>query len=147
MDRIEKATACFSEGFSCSQSVLVAFAKEHDLSQELALRVAGAFGGGMGRSGQTCGAVTGALMALGLKHGKVRADDAAAGDKCYELAGKFLQRFKEQNGGLSCPELLGRDISNPEERTLAQQEQRFSTICPRLVRNAAEILEDVLNEA
>ena len=65
--RIDVAGSRFSEGFSCSQSVLAAFAPELGLDADAALRVSAAFGGGMGRTGGTCGAVTGALMVLGLQ--------------------------------------------------------------------------------
>ncbi len=147
MNRSEKALAHFSEGFSCSQSVLIAFAEDFGLERELALRVAGAFGGGMGRSAQTCGAATGALIALGLKHGKIQAEDNATREKCYALAAEFLQKFKAQNNGLSCPELLGFDIGTPEGRVQAQQTQRSATLCPHLVRSAVVLMEQVLESA
>lgn len=69
MNQSERAVACFKEGFSCSQAVFSTFAPQLGLECELALKVAGLFGGGMGRLGEVCGAVTGALMALGLKYG------------------------------------------------------------------------------
>ena len=67
MSHTDLALSRFSEGFSCSQSVLAAFAPELGLDADAALRVSAAFGGGMGRLGDTCGAVTGALMVLGLR--------------------------------------------------------------------------------
>ncbi|MBN2003548.1 MAG: C_GCAxxG_C_C family protein [Anaerolineae bacterium] len=147
MNRSEKALAYFSEGFSCSQAVLTAFAEDFGLEHELALRVAGAFGGGMGRSAQTCGAATGALMALGLKYGKTQAEDNAKREKCYALAAEFLQKFRAQNDGLSCPELLGFDIGTPEGRIQAQQTQRSATLCPNLVRSAVVLMEQILESA
>ncbi len=147
MNRSEKALACFSEGFNCSQSVLAAFAEENGLEREMALRVAGAFGAGMGRTAQTCGAVTGALMALGLTYGKTQAEDNATREKCYAIAADFIQKFKAQNNGLSCSELLGFDLSTPEGRAQAQQTQRSATLCPHLVRNAVVLMEQLLEDA
>lgn len=74
-DVVERTLSAFDEGFSCSQSVFSAFAPELGLDREMALRVATAFGGGMGHRGDTCGAVTGAFLAIGLKHGRVKAED------------------------------------------------------------------------
>ena len=114
------------------------------LDRERALRVSGAFGGGMARMGDTCGAVTGAFMVIGLKYGKTRAEDDDARDKTYELAGKFVAGFKERHGSIVCRELLGCDLSNPEGLTIAQEKGLFDTLCPQFVRDATEILEDIL---
>ena len=67
MSKAEVAVDCFEEGFNCSQAVVSAFAPELGLDRETALRVAAAFGGGMGRTGETCGAVSGALMVIGMQ--------------------------------------------------------------------------------
>ena len=88
-ERIDLARSRFSEGFSCSQSVLAAFAPEFGLDVDAALRVAAAFGGGMGRPGHPCGAVTGALMALGLRYGATVVDPAAK-ELTYAKARDFV---------------------------------------------------------
>ncbi|MGC9395109.1 MAG: C-GCAxxG-C-C family protein [Anaerolineae bacterium] len=144
MSRVEEASAYFAEGFSCAQSVCAAYAPLCGMEREMALRAAGAFGGGMGRSGQTCGAVTGAIIVIGLKHGKTQAEDDATREKCYALAAEFIRRFEERHGALTCPRLLGCHIGTPEGRALAHEQQLYSTICANLVRDAAEILEEVL---
>ena len=144
MNNIERAAVTFREGFSCSQAVLSTFAPELGLDRETALRVAGAFGGGMARTGQTCGAVTGALMVIGLKHGQTNADDKQSKEKTYALAREFLQRFQERHGATLCPELLGYDIGDPQEMQLAKDKGLFTSLCPRLVADAAEILKEIL---
>jgi C_GCAxxG_C_C family probable redox protein len=98
----------------------------------------------MARTGQTCGAVTGALMVIGLKHGQTRADDLLAKEKTYALAKEFLQRFRERQGATLCPELLGYDIGDPQEMQLAKDKGLFTSLCPRLVADAAEILQEIL---
>ncbi len=75
MNKSECSEQCFLSGFNCAQAVFSTFSGQLGLEPELALRIAGSFGGGMGHIGETCGAVTGAFMLIGLKHGKVRADD------------------------------------------------------------------------
>lgn len=144
MSRAEDAVASFQGGFNCAQAVLSAFAPGLGLGRELALKVAGAFGGGMGRMGETCGAVTGALMALGLRYGKYRPEDDAARDKTYDRAREFMQRFKARRGALLCRDLLGYDISTPEGSRAVREKGLIKTLCPGLVRDAAEMLEELL---
>ena len=144
MSKVESAVSCFKAGFSCSQSLLAAYGPQLGLDREMALKVAGAFGGGMARLGQTCGAVTGALMVIGLQHGKTKADDDEAKEACYHLVREFVEQFEARNGSLSCQELLGYNISIPEQRMLAKQQGLFDALCPKIVRDAAEIVEQIV---
>jgi C_GCAxxG_C_C family probable redox protein len=93
--------------------------------------------------GETCGAVTGALMVIGLKYGKAKAADEGARDKTYELVREFVTRFQSRHGSIVCRELLGYDLSNPEEGDAAKKKGLFDTLCPQLVRDAVEILEKI----
>lgn len=144
MNRADDAVACFEEGFSCSQAVFSAFAPQFGLERELALKVSSAFGGGMGRLGATCGAVTGAFMALGLKHGRTQADDQESKEKAYALVQQFAREFRARHGSIVCRELLGADLSTPEGREWVEQTGISATLCPRLVQSAAEIIEQIL---
>jgi C_GCAxxG_C_C family probable redox protein len=121
--------------------VLTAFASEFGLSEETALKIAASFGGGMARTGKTCGAVTGGLMALGLKYGYTAPEGR---DATYGIAQEFMHRFEEQHGSVACRDLLGFDISTPENRERAQQSGVFQNICPGLVRDAVEIVQELL---
>ena len=144
MSRVERALSCFEEGFNCAQAVLSTYGPQFGLDRELALKVAGAFGGGIARMGQTCGAVTGALMTIGLKYGNTKTDDEQAKEKAYSLAKEFADRFQSRNGSIVCRELLGCDISIPEERKLVAEKGLFATLCPKFVQDAAEIVEQIL---
>ncbi len=144
MDRVERAVSCFKEGFSCSQAMLSTYGPQLGLNHELALKVSGAFGGGMARMGETCGAVTGAFMVIGLKYGKTKIEDEQAKEKTYSLVKEFVDRFKSRNGSIVCRELLGCDISTPEGRELAKEKNLFATLCPKFVQDAAEIIEQIL---
>ena len=144
MSKADIAVSSFNEGFNCSQSVLSSFAPEFGLDREAALKVSCAFGGGMGRMGKTCGAVTGAFMVIGLKYGKIKAEDNQAKEKTYELVKYFVKRFKSRYGYIECQELLGYDISTPEGRQMAQEKKLFHTLCPKFVENAVKILEQIL---
>ena len=78
MNRVERAVSSFKEGFRCSQALLSTYGVQFGLNREVALRISEAFGGGMGRMGETCGAVTGAFMVIGLRYGKTRIEDERA---------------------------------------------------------------------
>ena len=108
--------------FNCCQSVLVPFADVCGLDRDTAFQLGANFGSGM-RHGSTCGAVTSALMVLGLAG---RGPDEAT---------EFMRRFREKNGALDCAALLRMAKERGEER---------KPHCDRLVFDAVEILEDLL---
>ncbi len=140
----EDAQANFGQGHSCSQSVLAAFAPEFGLERETALRVAAAFGGGMARAGETCGAVSGALMVIGLRYGQVLVEDRPAKERTYEAGQQFMARFRERHGTLKCRELLGYDLGTPEGHAAVKEQGLFKTLCPQLVYDAAQIVEEIV---
>jgi C_GCAxxG_C_C family probable redox protein len=137
----ELAEKRFSESFNCAQAVFSAFAARYGLDGNTALKIASPFGGGMARRGEVCGAVTGALLALGLKEG---AELPAGKDHIYQLAGEFLRLFQERHGSLLCRDLIGCDISTPSGHQQAAEKRVFVTICPGLVREAAQMAESLL---
>jgi len=144
MNNPERAVALFKEGFNCSQAVLAAYGEQFDLKHELAMRVAGAFGGGMGRMGETCGAVTGAIMVLGLKFGSTTAGDLNARENAYAVVREFVHRFKGRNVSNLCRDLLDCDISTSEGMKRAREEGRIKKTCPKFVMDAAEILDQLI---
>lgn len=143
-ERSEKAVSYF-ENFNCAQSVIAACGPDFGLDRETALRIAGGFGGGMGRLGEVCGAVTGAFMVIGLKHGKSHPEDdeSETKEKAYALVCEFADRFHARHGSILCRELLGCDIGTPEGSAQAREKGLFGDLCPRLVQSAVEILEQM----
>ncbi len=144
MNGVQRAVSSFDEGFSCSQAVLCAFGPQLGLDRESALRVACAFGGGMGHRGETCGAVTGAFMVMGLKCGRSGTDDQEAKETAYTLVNEFVDQFESRNGSVICRELIGCDIGTAEGLELTRQMNLRTTRCPNFVRDAAKIIEQVL---
>lgn len=144
MTKADDAVECFSTGYNCSQSVLSAHGEQLGMDKEQAFRVACAFGAGMGRLCETCGAVTGAFMVLGLKYGKVKTDDEPAKEKTYAKVQEFVKEFKARNGSIVCRELLGCDIGTPEGVKFAKENKLTTTLCPKYVRDAAEIVERLI---
>jgi C_GCAxxG_C_C family probable redox protein len=147
MKNSDRAVDSMKKTFSCSQAVFSTFSPALGLDEETALRVAGAFGGGMARMGETCGAVTGALMVIGLKHGKIKADDDQAREKTYSLAREFVEKFRVLNGSIVCKDLLGFDIGTAEGMKLFNEKHASNPVCLKFVADAAEIVEEILNKA
>jgi C_GCAxxG_C_C family probable redox protein len=143
---VDQAMTLFQQGCNCSQAVCAAHASSLGLARDMALKIAAGFGGGLGRCGEVCGAVTGAIMVVGLKTGSVEATDAAAKEKTYALTQRVIGQFKERHGSILCRELLGCDIGLPEGRQHAREAQLFTTRCPLFVRDAAEIVSALLEE-
>jgi len=143
MTHAENAVTLFKSGFNCAQAVLMAFAGEKGLDPVVAAKLASGFGGGMGRMAGTCGAVTGAYMVLGLKHGAASADDKVAKENGYRLVREFADKFRARHGSIDCRDLLKCDISTTSGQEEAKAKGLFGTICPRMVRDAVEILEEM----
>jgi C_GCAxxG_C_C family probable redox protein len=99
----------------------------------------------MARMGETCGVVTGSMIALGLKHGKTKASDDDAKEKTYRLVLELVDKFKARNGSIVCRELLDCDMSTPEGLQDFKDRNLLETHCVRFVKDAAEILEEILN--
>ncbi len=144
MSRIEKAISYFEGNCNCAQSVLSSYCTQYGLDREIALKIATGFGGGMGCFGRTCGAVTGAFMVIGLKYGMGINEDVEAKEKTYQIIREFSHQFQEKNGSVLCKELLGCDINTPEGKDYYNQNEFFEKKCLPYVKNAAEILEEIL---
>lgn len=144
MKKSERAAALFQEGFSCSQAVFATFSEDFGLDRDISLKLSQAFGGGMAHLGEACGAVTGAFMLIGLKYGRTKADDLEARDRTYAKMRQFTDKFKALHCSIQCRCLLGLDIGTEEGMRLAREKNLFQTLCSNYVRNAAEIVEEIL---
>ena len=144
-NRGEKAKRYFLDGCNCSQAVLCAFSDVTGFDEKPSLKLASSFGGGMGRMREVCGAVSGALMVLGMAKGYTDLEDISLKKEHYALVQEFARRFKEKNGSVICRELLSSvsvtDGVTPEKRPEAYHKKRP---CAELVRQAAEITEELL---
>ena len=145
----EEAKELFLKGYNCAQSVLGAFSDVTGYDLETSARLASSFGGGMGRLRQTCGAVSGAALVLGIVKGYSDPADYEAKKQHYALVREFAERFKEKNGSINCGELLAMASLNaksggaPEKRSEEYYQKRP---CPELVYDAAFILDEMLND-
>ncbi len=126
--------------FNCAQTIFSLFAPELGIDEKTALKIASGFGGGM-NCAETCGAVTGAYMVIGMKYGHSTPNpDEKANTKM--LVKKFNEKFKEAHGSLICKQLTGYDISTPEGSIAAAESGVFQIKCPVYIKTACNILED-----
>ena len=140
-ERTERAAAVFAAGFNCSQAVFTAFAEDYDIEQEQALKIAAGFGGGM-RSGEVCGAVTGALMVIGAARGHyIEGDTGGKADSDARIKA-FMAEFRIRKGEVLCRGLLGFDPSTPEGGEKFKSDPEYKKSCHGFVDTAIEILEE-----
>ncbi|HHZ06810.1 MAG TPA: C_GCAxxG_C_C family protein [Clostridiales bacterium] len=144
----QKACEMFHSGYNCAQSVLGAYANELGLDEKTAFIISSGFGGGMGRTRNVCGAVSGMIMAADMLYGYDDPKAITEKKETYKMVQKLLNSFKEKNGSIVCGDLLGlndkQDINpTPSERTAEYYKKRP---CALLVKDAADILSDYILE-
>lgn len=144
MDRINNAVNKFKQGYACSQAILSEYCGFFNMDVETALKLAAGFAGGM-RFGRTCGAVTGAFMVLGLKFGAKNSEKPDSRKNVYDAVCEFTRSFEEIHGSTDCEIIIGCNIGTAEGMKKAKKENLFDTICPKLIKSSADILEVMLN--
>jgi len=145
MKKPEKALDYFRNRFNCSQAVFTVFGIDYGLSEDDCLKISCAFGGGMGRQQLTCGAVTGALMALGMKYGKALVDPEEKKQETYSKANEFFQKFTELNGSVNCRELLdGLNMNDPKDHQRIMERNLFDINCEKYVADAVVLTENLM---
>jgi C_GCAxxG_C_C family probable redox protein len=142
MKKQDKATEYFRNKFNCSQSVFTVFGTEYGLPENDCLKTSCAFGAGMGRQQFTCGAVTGALMALGLKYGNAIGDSEDKKQETYAKTREFFTEFTAIHGTTSCRELLrGLDINDPGDHQKIVDQGLFEKLCEKYVTDSVGLVE------
>lgn len=143
MDRGTRAAENFLSGYNCAQSLTMAFSDLIGMEEKAVARLASPFGGGMGRMRETCGAVSGMLMVLGILYGYDTPGDDEAKGELYAQVQQLASAFREQVGTILCREILDNPPAdpNPTPRTEQYYQERP---CARMVMIAAEILDDFI---
>jgi C_GCAxxG_C_C family probable redox protein len=142
MNDVERTVDLFSNGLTCSQAVLTVFGEAFGLDPEMSARLGRPLSGGMGHNGRTCGAITAALLILGLA--KENASEGDARKAAFHSAQQLFQRFKALHGTTACRNLLGADWSTEEGTKKILEEKLVGKLCRAFVRDSALILEDLL---
>ena len=145
MDRKEKAADLFKQQFNCSQSVFTAYRQADTMDDRTALKLATVFGAGVSCTGSSlCGAVTGSLMAISMKHGRGDLKSIDEKARTYDIGKKFMNDFASRMGSCDCEKIMGINVGTPGNMQKAQEMNLFVTKCLVAVRTAADILETMI---
>ena len=142
MSKAEIAINLF-ETYNCAQSVLTAYAEDFGINKNQALSLAVGFGGGMGRTQDVCGAVTGAIMVLGLSSDFKEEDRRDKINMVYSKVQRFLNEFGEAKGTTKCRDLIGCDLLS-EEGQKYFKEKNLKENCREYIRLCCELLDKAL---
>lgn len=134
----------FDMGFDCSQVVFGEIAPRYGIKKEDAYRIAGCFGIGMAQDG-VCGAVTGGMMALGLAIGNDMPGDLSKKDILFKKRDELVSKFREINGEVDCPLLLGQRIHTLQDLMVTRSTGIYSK-CPKYCVDVLKILDEMLPE-
>ena len=143
MNRSEQAEELFLSGYNCTQSVLLSFADDLKFSKELAQKLAAGFGGGMGKQQMTCGAVTGAIMVLGLLKGEDVNNNEELKASSYGAVKDLTRDFMAEYKTTKCADLIGCDLNTPEGSARFEEEKIMENVCVPGVKKAVEIVENL----
>ena len=142
----EKAIETFRAGLNCSQAVFTAYSDKLNFDNDLALSVSCGFGGGMGRLQETCGAVTGSFMVLGVHTCKRHSDNKTRKEETYKLVQEFSRQFKQINGTTDCIDLLQIDLKTEEGNRIAKEKNLFGTVCEKCISDSIGIIEELIKK-
>jgi C_GCAxxG_C_C family probable redox protein len=140
----EKAVSFFRSGFICSESVLMAM--QDYLGLERNPSIATGFGGGIGRKGSVCGAVTGGVLAINLKYGRQKLEEDAIKEKAFSKALEFYKKFEEKMGSAICYDIIKCDLTTEEGQKKFKENNLLEEKCFKCVETSVNILLDMFEE-
>jgi C_GCAxxG_C_C family probable redox protein len=136
----------FSSDYNCAQSVTKSILESKGIDFDEVFHLTAGFGGGIGLQGHVCGAVSGAVAALGVINGKKYGDAKKHKAMTYESAQEFIRRFKEKNGSIICDKLTEIEMADKVQHDRALKDGTFQKICPGFVKDAVKIVLDLSGE-
>jgi C_GCAxxG_C_C family probable redox protein len=142
----EKALISFRSGLNCAQAVLDGYSTVLDFDKGIAMNISAGFGGGMGRLQETCGAVTGSYMVLGIYNGRKYTDNAEKKEVTYKMIQEFSEKFKSLNGTTNCKSLLKCDLRTEEGHRYAVENNLFGTTCEKCISDSMRILNNIIGK-
>jgi C_GCAxxG_C_C family probable redox protein len=141
-----KAITAFKSGYNCAQSVVVTFAEDLNFDKSAALSTSVGFGGGMGRLQETCGAVTGAFMVLGMYNSGKYPHNLDLKNGTYPMVQQFDSKFKAIHQTTNCRALLQCDLRSEEGHAYAVENKLFDKVCEKCISDAVKIVEELIAE-
>lgn len=136
--KADNAINTFNNNLNCAQSVIGAYADQYNLDRDSLYKLASAFGGGMGHSNGVCGAISGGLMVLGLKHNEEQFDK----ETTYAQTRHLMDEFIKRNGTSDCEKLIGVDLMTEEGKKKFQAEGIKKKVCEKCIVDVIDIIEN-----
>ena len=146
MNKSELAVLKFKDGYNCSQSVLVTFAEELQLDRNVALKIANGFGGGMGRTQEVCGAVSGGIMVLGLLFGRGENEGKEKQEFLYSKVQELINEFTKIESTVNCKDLLSGCNLLTESGQKQFKEKLLIDRCYSYVKLVCEIIKKMIGK-
>ena len=147
MKKTQKAINAFRNGYNCSQSVLSVYADEFKIDRTLSMEISSGFGAGMGRLQETCGAVTGAFMVIGIYNNKKYSGAEKGKEESVRMIQQFNKEFEKIHGSNKCHELLNCDLKTAEGQHYFASHKLSEKVCEKCVAAAVEIIEKLKSSA
>ncbi len=145
-DPASRAEKYFAAEYNCAQSVLMAILEARNIELPEAPYLAAGMGGGIARQGDTCGAISGAILAIGSLIHRSVTDIGTHKELTYTAAIKFYEQFKRHFGSGTCRVLTGIDVSDAVARKRAREKGIFDNICTKCVMTAVELVLNMFPE-
>ena len=142
-ETVAKARGYFVENYNCAQSVLRAVLEKYDLYFEEATNAMAGMGGGVGLEGNVCGAIVGAVAALGVLHGQKFKDYEEQKEASYISSAKLIYKFKKKFKTVICDDLTGITMADKQIRDEAIKKGHFQEVCPKYIEEAIRIVVDM----
>lgn len=143
-DHVTEVLELFEAGYNCTQAVLSVFSNEMGIPKETALKISAPFGGGIAGYGNFCGALTGAIMVIGLKYGNSSATDYERKKKSTEKTSELIDSFEKQYGSCNCCDLIGMDIKKINPSEWKTKILNIESPCPKFLETVIIFLEEEL---
>ncbi|MBI1769436.1 MAG: C_GCAxxG_C_C family protein [Ignavibacteriales bacterium] len=141
-----KSAIAMDASYNCAQSLILPFLEQYGVREEDGIKIASAFGSGMGRMQETCGAVTGAFMVLGLEYGFVHPKDQRQRQTLLVKTSEFVAKFKNEYGTIKCRDLLMCDLNTEEGQKKHKEENQRELVCKKCIKYSAKILEEMIGK-
>lgn len=142
----KRAMEYFASDYNCAQSVMKSILESKGMDFDEVFHLAAGFGGGVGLQGHICGAVSGAVAALGVINGSKFSDPIKHKEATYLSAEKFIKAFSEKNGSIICDDLTGIQMADKASHDKAIEDGTFRKICPGFVKDAIQIVLEMTRE-
>lgn len=139
----KKAINIFRSGFNCAQSVLSAYSEKIGFDEKFATDISSGFGGGMGKLQETCGAVTGAFMVIGIQNSKSIPDVEIRKEQTTAMIQQFSEKFKSIHGSTNCKTLLNSDLKTEEGQAYIKLNKLNESVCEKCIADSIRIIEEL----